>query len=396
MAIVTALVVIIIFSVLFHLISPWWLTPLASGWHEMDTTMEITLIVTGGFFVVLNAFLVYTLIRYRNRPDGASSQSNGAQKAAYQPENSKLERWLLISTAVGVAGLLAPGLFVYANYVHAPQDAMEVQVLGQQWQWRLRFPGDGGKFGRTSVSLITPANPFGIDAKDTASGGNIVIDNNEVHLPLGKPIKVLLSSNDVLHDFFVPPFRARMNIVPGMITSFWFTPTKAGRYEALCAQLCGLGHANMRGYVIIEEESTFRAWLKKQPTFAATMMPAAAAASSGASPSEATPADTTGTALSVKGLALSQSKGCVSCHTVDGKPGVGPSWKGLYGKTETMTDESTLLVDEAYLKKFIRQPNFKVIKGYTPIMPKMEMTDDELTALVAYIQTLGDKPVTAR
>lgn len=383
MGIVIALVVIIIFSVLFHLFSPWWLTPLASNWTEMDNTLQITLVITGAFFIVLNSFLVYTLILYRHRPDG---KGGSLHQASYQPENSRLERWLLISTVIGVAGLLAPGLLVYANYVQAPQDALIVEVLGQQWQWRFRFPGESGKLGKTSVSLITGANPFGIDVRDSASATNIVINSNEVHLPLGKPIKVLLRSNDVLHDFFVPPFRARMNIVPGMVTSFWFTPTKPGRYEAMCAQLCGLGHANMRGYVVIEDEAAFHAWLKKQPTFATSLLPVTSLVPGTGD------TNSNSAALSAKGLALSQSKGCVACHSVDGKPGVGPSWKGLYGKTEVMTDDSSVLVDEAYLKKYIREPNFKVIKGFAPIMPRTELDDAELSAVVAYIQTLADKP----
>ena len=207
MAMVIALVVIVVASLLFHLVSPWWLSPLASNWNRMDDTLTITLVITGAFFVFINFFLAYVLVKFRHRAGNtAPMDRESGHRAAYQPENRKLERWLIIATSIGIVGLLAPGLWVYADYVRPPQDAMVVEVLGQQWQWRFRFPGEGGQLGRTSVDLITPANPFGIDPKDAAGSSNIVINNNEVHLPLGKPIKVLLRSNDVLHDFFCASF----------------------------------------------------------------------------------------------------------------------------------------------------------------------------------------------
>lgn len=395
MAMVIALIVIVVASLVFHFVSPWWLTPLASNWDRMDRTLLITLAFTGFFFVVVNFFLAYALLKFRHRSGNtAPMDRNSGHRAAYVPENKKLERWLIIATSIGIVGLLAPGLFVYADYVRAPQDAQVLEILGQQWQWRFRFPGPGGKLGMTSVNLISPANPFGIDPKDPAGHDNVIINSGEVHLPLGKPVKVLLRSNDVLHDFFVPPFRARMNIVPGMVTTFWFTPTKAGRYEALCAQLCGIGHPNMRGYVVVEDEAAFQAWLKAQPTFAASMAPAAATGAAIAPLASAAPSTAAGAApdLLAQGKALSQSKGCVACHTVDGNAGVGPTWKGLYGKTETMADGATAKVDEAYLKTFIRNPTAKTVKGFAPIMPKIEMSDAELAALVAYIESYGGAP----
>lgn len=372
MAIAIALIVIVAGTALFHFFSPWWLTPLASNWWQMDNTLTITLVITGFFFVVIHLFLVYTLLRFRHR---------AGSRAAYQPDNRRLEHWLTGTTSVGIVALLAPGLFMYAEYVKAPRDAIQMEVLGQQWQWRYRFPGAGGRLGGTDARFVNATNPFGIDPKDPAAADNVLINSNEVHLPLNKPVKVLLRSIDVLHDFYVPPFRARMNMVPGMVTSFWFTPTKAGRYEVLCAQLCGVGHFNMRGYVVVEEDAAFQTWLKAQPTFALTMAPARA----GAAPAGAA-------TLLVQGKALAQSKGCVACHTVDGSPGVGPTWKGLFGKTETMADDSRVLVDAAYLKNFIRNPKARVVKGFAPIMPKIDMSDDELAALVAYIQSYGGQP----
>jgi cytochrome c oxidase subunit 2 len=372
MAMAVALVVIVAASVLFHIVSPWWITPLASNWRQMDDTLAITLVVTGIFFIGINLFVVYVLLRFRHR-DGS--------RAAYEPDNKKLEHWLIGGTTLAIMALLAPGLFVYAEYVTPPRDAIVLEALAQQWQWRFRFPSADGRLGRSDARFVSGANPFGLDPDDPAGGDNVLINSNEVHLPVNKPVRMLLRSHDVLHDFYVPQFRARMNIVPGMVTTFWFTPTKPGRYEILCAQLCGVGHFNMRGHVVVEDEATFQAWMKEQTTFAMAM----AAPGAGGTASGAVPGDT----LLAKGKALAQSKGCVGCHTTDGNPGVGPTWKGLYGKTTTLADGSSTLADEAYLKKSIRDPAAQVVKGFPPIMPKTEMTDDELAALVAYIESFG-------
>ena len=379
MLLAVVLIVIVIGSVLFHFVSPWWTTPLASNWQRMDDMLTITLVITGIFFVVINVFIAYTLLRYRHRDGQGRGQGHSA---AYEPENKKLERWLIGITTLGIMALLAPGLVVYANYVNAPRDAIMLEVLGQQWQWHYRFTGVSGKLGATDARFVNAANPFGLDPGDPAGQDNILVAGNEVHLPLNKPVKVLLRSHDVLHDFYVPPFRARMNIVPGQVSTFWFTPTKAGRYEALCAQLCGIGHANMRGFVVVEDEAAFQAWLKTQPTFVMTMASPARGASAG---SLAPAAD----ARLAQGEALAQSKGCVACHTVNGSPGVGPTWKGLQGKTQTLADGSTVLADEAYLRRAIREPQAQVVKGFPPIMPTAALSDEELAALVAYIQSLG-------
>lgn len=374
MTMAVVLIVLVDLSVLFHLLSPWTATPLASNWQQMDNTLTITLAITGFVFILLNLFLVYMLMRFGHRT---------GRRAGYQPENKKLELWLIGITTIGIIALLAPGLLVYADYVNVPKNALQVEVLGQQWQWRFRFPGASGKFGRTNVHLVSGVNPFGIDPADQAGSSNILINSNELHLPVNYPIQMILRSQDVLHDFYVPPFRARMNMVPGTVTSFWFTPTKVGRYEVLCAQLCGVGHANMRAYVVVEDVASFKSWLQGQPTFAVSMLPQAPSV-----------AGTSGGAVDLvaQGKALATSKACISCHTVDGNPLVGPTWKGLFGKIETMENGSTALVDEAYLRDFIRNPQVHVVKGFTPIMPRIDMTDEELKALVAYIKSFGVAP----
>lgn len=379
MAIVIALILFVAGSVLFHLFNPWWTTPLASNWQTMDDMLAITLVMTGLFFVAISAFLIYTLLRFRHR-DG--------RRAAYEPDNKKVERWLIGVTTVGIMALLAPGLLVYADYVRAPRDALVLEVVGQQWQWHYRFPGADGRLGRSDARFVTAGNPFGLDPGDLAGQDDLLVTGSEVHLARGKPVKVLLRSHDVLHDFYVPPFRARMNIVPGQVSTFWFTPTVVGRFEAMCAQLCGVGHFNMRGHVVVEEEAAFQAWLKSQPTFAI-----AAAAPATAAPAAAGPAgaDT----RIAQGRTLADAKGCMACHSVDGSTRVGPTWKGLYGKTRTLADGSAVLADETYLKRSIREPQAQVVKGFPPIMPPAALSDDEVSALAAYIQSLASGPAPA-
>ncbi|MBI5719402.1 MAG: cytochrome c oxidase subunit II [Burkholderiales bacterium] len=368
MAIAIALFLIVVGSVVFHIVTPWWLTPLASNWGQMDLTIDITMWVTGFFFIVINLFVVYCLWRFRHRQ---------GLVASYQHDNKKLEHWLIGVTSVGIIALLAPGLVVYANYVSPPSESMELEVLGQQWQWRYRFPGPDGKFGRSDPRFVAANNPFGIDPADPQAQDDLLVEGNEVHLPKSRPVKVVLRSHDVLHDFFVPQFRARMNIVPGQVGWFWFMPTKGGRYESMCAQLCGVGHPNMRGFVLVEDDAAFAAWRGKLPTFAASLNPAAALP---------------GGDQLARGKALAASKGCAACHSIDGKPGVGPSWKGLFGKTETMEDGSTALVDDAFLRGFIRDPKSRDVKGFPNVMPQLPMSDDELDALVGYIKSLGTAP----
>lgn len=373
MIMAVALLLIVLASVLFHVFNPWWTTPLASNWRLMDDTLTITLVITGIFFIVINLFVAYMLVRFRHRE---------GHRAAHEPENRKLERWLIGGTTVGIMALLAPGLVVYANYVREPHDALVLEVLAQQWQWRFRFPGEDGKLGATDARFVSATNPFGIDPADRPGQDDLLIAANEVHLPLGKPVLVLMRSNDVLHDFFVPNFRARMNTVPGQVSRFWFTPTVAGRYEALCAQLCGVGHPNMRGYVVVEEPADYKSWYAALPTFARSQAKAPEPPAGGGTRVE-------------QGRALADAKGCVACHTIDGSPRVGPTWKGLYGKTETMADGSTALVDEAFLRSFIRDPQARHVKGFPPVMPRIELSDEELAALVAYIQSLGSPPAQA-
>ena len=237
MAVAIFLLIIVVGSVVFTFVSPWWFTDIASNWGNIDTTVLITFWVCGVVFVAVGLFMAYSTWKFRHREEA---------RADYEPENSRLEWMLTIVTSIGVVLMLAPGLIVWEEYVNVPDDAQEFEVLAKQWTWAFRFPGQDGKFGTVHVRNINADNPFGMNPDDPNGADDILVNRNEVHLPLHQPFKALLRSNDVLHDFWVPEFRAKMDSVPGMITYFWFEPTRVGTYEILCAELCGRGHYTMR------------------------------------------------------------------------------------------------------------------------------------------------------
>ena len=259
MVVALILVLVAIGSVLFHFLSPWWFTLIASNWRYIDDTIIITFWITGVVFTAIVLFMAYCVLRFRHQE---------GRRAAYEPENKKLEWWLAIGTAAGVAAMLTPGLFVWNQFVTVPKGASEVEVVGQQWQWTFRLPGQDGRLGTSDIRNVSSDNPLGLNRSDPNGQDDVVIEGGELHLPLGKPVKVLLRSIDVVHDFYVPEFRAKMDLMPGLVTYFWITPIRTGTFEILCAGFCGVGHPQMRGSVVVEEESDYQTWLQKQPTFA--------------------------------------------------------------------------------------------------------------------------------
>ncbi|MEP9390200.1 cytochrome c oxidase subunit II [Mesorhizobium sp. KR9-304] len=264
MAIVIVLVLVVVGSILFHALSPWWWTPIASNWGYIDSTLVITFWITGIVFAAVVLFMAYCVYRFRHK-EGV--------KAHYEPESRRLETWLTAITAVGVAAMLAPGLYVWAQFVSVPEDATDVEVVAQQWQWSYRLPGTDGKLGTSDSRLISPENPLGVNPDDPNGQDDVVVEAADLHLPMGKPVKMLLRSIDVLHDFYVPEFRAKMDMIPGSVTYFWFTPTRTGTFEVLCAELCGTGHGFMRGIVMIDTDEDYQAWLQEQSTFAQLSAP---------------------------------------------------------------------------------------------------------------------------
>ena len=357
MYVAVALIVLIAGSLLFHFLSPWYFTPIASNWGTIDDTIAITFWVTGTVFVAVNLFMAYAVLRFRYRREA---------RATYEPENKKLEWWLLGLTTVGVAAMLAPGLFVWAKFVHVPADAAEVEALGQQWHWMYRFPGKDGKLGTVDAKYFGDRNPFGLNPADPNGQDDVVIANPELHVPLGKPIKLLLRSKDVLHNFSIAQIRVKMDLVPGLVTHAWFTPTRAGTFDLLCEELCGIAHFAMRGRMVVEEESAYQAWLARQPTFAQSAEhPAGDPAA---------------------GQALFAV--CAGCHGVQGEGNQALNAPKLSGQRDWYLKRQLI-----HYKQGARGTHEK--DTYGKVMAPMAATLPDATAIdnvVAYIGTLPDKP----
>ena len=252
------IVIIIVASVAFHFWSPWWWTPVASNWGGMDDTIILTFWVTGAVFIAVCLFMAYCTWRYRYQKD---------RKAEYKPEDKKLEFHLTWLTALGVVVMLAPGLVVWHKYVNVPKEALNVEVVAYQWGWKYRLPGEDGNLGKTDIKLVSSENPFGLNLDDPNGKDDLLVDDGDLHLQINKPVKFLLRSLDVLHNFYVPQFRGKMDMVPGLVTFYWLTPIRTGDFEVLCAEFCGTGHYAMRGRVFVDEEKKYNQWLVQQITF---------------------------------------------------------------------------------------------------------------------------------
>lgn len=361
MAFVVVIVLLVLITVAFHFYSVyggWWLTPIASDWSEIDFTILITFVVTGAVFILINLFIAYAVYRYRYHKE---------RRAHYEPENKKLETWLTVFTALGVVAMLAPGLFVWANFVRPPKDADVFEALGQQWQWNFRYPGEDGVMGTADAKYISPTNPFGLNPDDPFGQDDRLVEGKEMHLPLGRPVKALLRSKDVLHDFAVAPFRVKMDLVPGLVSYLWLTPTEKGTFDILCEELCGIGHHIMRGRVVVEDQADYDKWLNALPTFADTQARVAGDPAAG----QAT--------YTV----------CAACHGQQGEGNQALNAPKLAGH------------DEAYLK---RQLHYYQVGArgasaddtYGQQMAPMAATlanDTLLNNVVAYITALPDNPV---
>ncbi len=357
MPLAIVLIVLVVGSLVFHFLSPWTFTPIASNWGMIDTTVDITFVVTGVVFVAVNLFMAYAIIRYRHRE---------GLKANYEPENKKLEVWLTVLTTIGVAAMLTPGLFVWAKFVNVPDGATEIEAIGQQWRWSYRLPGEDGEFGEVDTKLIGSDNWFGIDPDDPAGHDDILIDDATVHIPVGTPVRFWLRSKDVLHNFTVAQFRVKMDLVPGLVTYMWLEPTKVGEYEVLCEELCGIAHHAMRGRVIVDEPEVYQAWVDSNPTFGEMQATA--------------PGDA---ALGAASYAV-----CAACHGQQGEGIVALNAPKLSGQ------------DPYYLKKQLQ--NYKAgIRGaheadiYGNQMRPMAATlvnDSMIDNVLAHIGTLPDNP----
>lgn len=262
MIVALIMVLVVVGSLIFHFLSPWRATPIASNWGFIDDTMKLTFWVTGAGFVAVILFMAYCLYRFRHQE---------GRRSTYEPEDRKLELLLGGVTTVAVMILLAPGLLVWGQFITPPKNAMEVEAVGVQWNWSFRLPGEDKQFGATDVRNIAGDNPLGVNPADPRGRDDLIVATGELHVPLNRPVKVLLRSVDVLHDFYVPQIRAKMDLVPGMETYFWFTPTRTGEFEILCVAYCGVGHPQMRGTLFVDTESDYQTWLSAQKSFAQTL-----------------------------------------------------------------------------------------------------------------------------
>jgi len=223
-----------------------------------------------------------------------------------------------------------------AEIRRADPNAMPVKVTGFQWSWKFEYPAYG-------------------------------VTSDELHLPVGKQVLLQMTSNDVIHSFWVPEFRPKQDVVPGRITELRITPTLIGNYKVRCAELCGTSHAYMEKPVVVSTQADFDAWMAEQVKLAEQ----AAATPEG------------------HGQALVQANGCAACHSINGSPGIGPTWFGLFGSQVTLNDGSVVTADEAYMHESIKTPQAKIVASFeNQLMPTYGFPDEDINDIVAYIKTL--------
>ncbi len=248
------ILVLIVISLYLFIAQPYWFPKLASEHGaRIDSLFMAVLIVSGIAFVLVQGALGYFVARYGQ---------NGNEHAAYWHDNPKAEAILLIMTAVILTVLVFMGQRVWASiyFADAPTNATVIDVTAEQFQWNFHYAGPDGQFGRTDTKLITSTNFIGLDKNDPTAKDDVV-SLNQMHVPVGKPVRVRLHSKDVIHSFFLPNFRMKQDAVPGMGIEVWFTPTAAGQYEIACAELCGLGHYRMRAFLTVEpSQDAFNKW----------------------------------------------------------------------------------------------------------------------------------------
>jgi len=250
-------------------------------------------------------------------------------------DNLTLELIWSVAPLIIVMVIFFWGFNSYMKSTVAPLDALEIQVTGKKWQWTFEYP-DGTR------SL------------------------NEMHIPIGKPVKFIMSSEDVIHDFFVPDMRVKRDVVPNRYTMLWFTPTVEGMHQVMCAQYCGKGHSDMLARIFVDSEAKYKDWMEN-----------------GSEEMRKMP-------LKELGRLLYESKGCSTCHTLDGTKGNCPSWKGIYGGMNKMADGRTMKVDENYIRHTMYEPNNMQLPGFEAIMPSFQglLRQREELALIEFIKTV--------
>jgi cytochrome c oxidase subunit 2 len=293
---------------------------------EVDRLLYFLVAVSVFFTLLIFAAIFYFAVRYRRR----------SETELPPPVHTGLTLeilWTVIPFGLTMI-MFAWGASIFFTESRPPDDAMQIYVVGKQWMWKLQH-----------------------------MEGNREI--NELHIPVGRSIKLTMTSEDVIHSFFVPAFRTKQDVVPGRYTTTWFKATKAGKYHLFCAEYCGTNHSAMIGWVYAMEPKDYQEWLAGGPRGS----------------------------LVQTGAKLFEDLACVNCHKEDGS-GRCPSLKGLFGQTVLLTGGATVDADEAYVRESILDPAAKVVDGYQPIMPTFrgQVTEEDVVALIEYVKSLAPKP----
>lgn len=298
---------------------------------NVDALFSFVLITTLFFAVLVTVMVIFAAFKYRRRSEGEVGDDVHG--------NLALEiGWTVIPLIVAIF-MFAWGAVVYVNYRIAPRETLDIYVMGKQWMWKLQQPN-----GRKEI--------------------------NELHIPVNRNIKLILGSEDVIHNFYVPAFRVKMDVVPGRYNTLWFRPTKVGRYHFFCSQYCGTNHAVMGGWVTVMDPAEYAAWLSGE--------------SGDVNPVSA-------------GEKLFTQLACVTCHFANGT-GRAPSLNGVYGAKVLLSNGSTVTADETYIRESVLQPKAKIVAGYQPVMPTFQglVTEEQILNLTAYIKSLQSQPVPAK
>ena len=272
--------------------------------------------------------------------------------------NTVLEVTWTVIPLILVMVIFVWGFRGYLRMVVAPGDAMVINVTAQQWQWSFTYPNG-----------VVDA----MDERKDKQPVNGAKDMPVLRVPAGRPVKLVMRSNDVLHSFWVPEFRVKHDIVPGQYSMVWFNAIEPGDYRVFCTEYCGQDHSMMMATVMVMKPEEFDAWLKKKGGEVGGGDPVAA------------------------GALLYKTKACGGCHSTDGKPSVGPTMKGLFGRKEEITDGQPVTVDENYIRESILEPRAKLVKGFGPVMPEsygnkgpadQQLSEKQVESLIAFIKSL--------
>lgn len=315
---------------------------------DIDTLYNFIFWFSIVIFVVVVGTTCYFVWRYRR-------SRNDPEKTAYITGHTLLESTTAAILFVAVMVMFYWGWVKYEKLITAPSNSLEINVIGKQWLWEFEYTN-----GRKMI--------------------------NEIVVPKGKPVKLLMTSADVLHSFYVPNFRIKQDVVPKAYTTVWFNATQTGDHKVFCAEYCGTAHSKMMAVVKVVEAQDYERWQvtwefeqKLSMSEAQAALPVTDAAS-----------EVSVASMAERGKKIFGGKGCVACHSVTGQAVIGPAVNGIFGKEEELTDGTKVTVDENYLRESLMDPHVKLVKGYQALMPTYRgtLTDDEVNALVAYIKGL--------